>query len=119
MRRLWLKFGMLDCRRAKPSQTACEKSAMKAVPHPIPYQGSKRNLAPAILRYFAKDINRLVEPFAGSAALSIAAAAQGLAQRFWLNDLNRPLVDLLKQIVEQPEALAAFYEQLWNQQQSD
>jgi len=92
---------------------------MKAVPHPIPYQGSKRNLAPAILRYFAKDINRLVEPFAGSAALSIAAAAQGLAQRFWLNDLNRPLVDLLKQIVEQPEALAAFYEQLWNQQQSD
>jgi hypothetical protein len=52
------------------------------------YQGSKRNLAPVILRYFPKGIKRLVEPFAGSAAMSVAAAAQGLAKSFWINDLN-------------------------------
>jgi len=89
---------------------------MKTLPHPIQYQGSKRNLASVILRYFPKEIDRLVEPFAGSAAISIAAAAQGLAKRFWINDLNQAFVELLKWVAEEPEELAAFYEQLWNQQ---
>ncbi|MFZ4704315.1 MAG: DNA adenine methylase, partial [Candidatus Methylumidiphilus sp.] len=92
---------------------------MKAIPHPIQYQGSKRNLAPVILRYFPKGISRLVEPFAGSAAISVAAAAQGLATKFWVNDLNQPLVELLNLVAEKPEELAAFYEQLWNQQHRD
>ncbi len=92
---------------------------MKSLPHPIQYQGSKRNLAPVILRYFPKGINRLLEPFAGSAAISIAAAAQGLARQFWINDLNQPLAELLQRVTEEPEELAAFYGQLWNQQHSD
>ncbi len=89
---------------------------MKAIPHPIQYQGSKRNLAPIILRYFPKGINRLVEPFAGSAAISVATAAKGLAKKFWVNDLNQPLAELLNLVAEKPEELGAFYEQLWNQQ---
>ncbi len=89
---------------------------MKTIPHPIQYQGSKRNLAPVILRYFPKGVVRLVEPFAGSAAISIAAAAKGLTQKFWINDLNKPLSELLKLIAEKPEELSAFYGQLWNQQ---
>lgn len=44
------------------------------VPHPIPYQGSKRNLAKQILSFFPNDTRVLFEPFAGSAAISIAAA---------------------------------------------
>jgi len=92
---------------------------MKNLPHPIQYQGSKRNLAPVILRYFPKGIGRLVEPFAGSAAISIAAAAKGLVQKFWLNDLNKPLAELLKLIAENPEELSAFYGLLWNQQHPD
>ena len=40
---------------------------LKKLPHPIPYQGSKRNLAPDILRYFPEQIDVLYEPFAGSA----------------------------------------------------
>jgi site-specific DNA-adenine methylase len=44
------------------------------IPHPIPYQGSKRNLASEILRFFPANIVRLIEPFAGSAAISIASA---------------------------------------------
>ena len=89
---------------------------MKSIPHPIQYQGSKRNLASAILGYFPKDIDCLVEPFAGSAAISIAAAAGRQAISYMINDLNKPLVDLLRLMVEQPAATADCYEQVWNGQ---
>jgi DNA adenine methylase len=46
------------------------------VPQAFPYQGSKWNLAPAILRYFPDGIGTLIEPFAGSAAITLAAAAK-------------------------------------------
>lgn len=88
---------------------------MKA-PHPFPYQGSKRNIASDILRYFPSSINTLFEPFAGSAAISIAAAMRGRAKRFYINDLNKALVDLLKKIVEEPEIIADQYKTLWTSQ---
>lgn len=89
---------------------------MASVPHPIQYQGSKRNLAPVILRHFPKKVDRLIEPFAGSAAITIAAAARDMAKTFIVNDLNRPLAELLRWIVEKPDALAAFYKRLWDEQ---
>lgn len=89
------------------------------VPHPIPYQGSKRNLAPAILGYFPERVGTLIEPFAGSAALTLAAAARGLAARYVINDLNKPLVDLWRALIESPEKLARQYETLWRAQQED
>ena len=76
------------------------------VPHPIPYQGSKRNLAPAILGYFPQHIATLIEPFAGSAAITLAVAARGLAERYVIADLNQPLVELWRAIIESPEKLA-------------
>lgn len=85
------------------------------VPHPIPYQGSKRNLASKILAYLPEDVDRLIEPFAGSAALSIAAAS-GMAQSFILNDINAPLMGLLQTIILQPDRLGKRYEQLWQAQ---
>lgn len=88
-----------------------------AVPHPIPYQGSKRHLAQTILRYLPTDSYRLVEPFAGSAALSLAAASTRHVERFVLNDINIPLMMLWNQIINQPEHLAKYYEQLWQAQQ--
>jgi len=89
------------------------------VPHPIPYQGSKRNLAPAILGYFPERVGTLIEPFAGSAALTLAAAARGLAGRYVINDLNKPLVDLWLAIIESPDKLARQYETLWRAQHED
>lgn len=88
---------------------------MKA-PHPFPYQGSKRNIASDILQYFPSSINTLFEPFAGSAAISIAAAMRGRAKRFYINDLNKALVDLLKKIVDEPESIADQYKTLWTSQ---
>ena len=90
-----------------------------SVPHPIPYQGSKRNLANAIMRYFPQDIETLIEPFAGSAALSIATAYQGVATNYILNDINAPLMALWHYILHTPERIALYYEKLWQAQQGD
>ncbi|MBD3308149.1 Dam family site-specific DNA-(adenine-N6)-methyltransferase [candidate division KSB3 bacterium] len=89
------------------------------IPHPIPYQGSKRNLAHAILSYFPRKIDTLFEPFTGSAAISLAAATQGLAKHYYLNDLNAPLMELWKAIIHTPDTIARQYEQLWKAQQPD
>ena len=89
------------------------------VPHPIPYQGSKRNLAPDILHYFPPAVDTLYEPFAGSAAMSLACAVAKRADHFCVNDLNKPLVELLRCIIEEPEKIARQYELLWNEQHPD
>jgi DNA adenine methylase len=86
------------------------------VPHPIPYQGSKRLLAPFILNYFPSGGVRLIEPFAGAAAVSIAAARNGNVGRIILSDVNSPLMELWKAIVNEPEIIADAYEKLWNAQ---
>ncbi len=86
------------------------------VPHPIPYQGSKRNLAHKILSYIPSETQTLFEPFAGSAAVSIAAALRKKCKRFHLNDINKPLIDLWRLIIERPEDIARQYTKLWNAQ---
>lgn len=83
---------------------------------PIPYQGSKRQIATTILQHFPPNVSRLVEPFAGSAALSIASAAFGSADRLWINDAHSPLIHLWQEIIHKPKELADKYEQLWNDQ---
>lgn len=89
------------------------------VPHPIQYQGSKRILAKKILRYLPRQCVRLVEPFAGTAALSIACAINKQASYFWVNDLNKPLAELFELIINHPTEIADFYEQIWKQQHTD
>jgi len=85
-------------------------------PHPIPYQGSKRRLAGLILTLFPNRVERLVEPFAGSSAVSLAAAASSKAASFWLNDSNAALIELWRAILEYPEDLADGYERVWSAQ---
>lgn len=89
------------------------------IPHPIPYQGSKRQIAHHILAYFPREIGTLVEPFAGSAAVSIAAACYGKASYFHLNDINSPLMALWQEIINDPKGIAASYEKLWREQQGN
>ena len=86
------------------------------VSHPIPYQGSKRSLAAQILAFFPQPIDTLIESFAGSGAITLAAAARGLANHYHLNDLNGPLIDLWRMIVEEPHRLATQYETIWRAQ---
>jgi DNA adenine methylase len=86
---------------------------MSKIPHPIQYQGSKRNLASQILEYFPSDIHTLYEPFAGSAAISIAAAALGLAKQFVISDLNKPLICLLQEMTQSPQRVSSLYQKIW------
>lgn len=92
---------------------------MANLPHFIQYQGSKRNLAKHILQFFPKKVSRLVEPFAGTAAISVATSASQITQSFWLNDLNKPLIELLELSIERPYEIADFYLKLWNEQHTN
>lgn len=89
------------------------------VPQPYQYQGSKRSLAPSILGLLPPTFHRLVEPFAGSAAMSIACAARSRASRYWINDLNKPLAELLNLIINRPEEIADHYTALWKADAED
>ena len=90
------------------------------MPHPIPYQGSKRKLAPIIGTYLPDRIETFFEPFAGSASMTIHAAYHGCATRFVVGDSLEPMVLLLRSIVERPERTASRYNQLWiGQRESD
>lgn len=84
------------------------------VPHPFPYQGSKRALAHVILRYLPGDTATLVEPFAGSAAISIAARYARAAERAVINDVNAPLMGMWQAIVADPDGLADRYDAMWH-----
>ena len=89
---------------------------MAPVPQPIPYQGSKRLLAQRILSFLPADTAALYEPFAGSGALTLAAADAGRAQRYVISDALAPLIGIWELIRTDPERLCAGYAQLWSAQ---
>lgn len=89
------------------------------VPQPFQYQGSKRALAPMILGFLPAKFQRLVEPFAGSSAMTIACAGRNLSSRYWINDLNKPLAELLNLIINRPEEIADDYSKLWKGEADD
>ncbi|MFU8848243.1 MAG: DNA adenine methylase, partial [Opitutales bacterium] len=64
-------------------------------------------------------MNRLIEPFAGSGAISLASAARGISKEYWLNDFNAPLSDLLRLIVNKPEEVSDFYRSIWRSEEED
>ena len=83
---------------------------------PIPYQGSKRSLAPRICQLIPKGIKTLYEPFAGSAAITIYAATHGQAERFVIGDSFGVLIDLWEMIIERPTELSECYCEVWHAQ---
>ncbi len=87
-----------------------------AIPHPFPYQGSKRKIAKQILSFFPKYKINLIEPFAGSAAISIAAAYFDKSVDFIINDKNQSIIFLWESILNNPKELASKYRKLWRQQ---
>jgi DNA adenine methylase len=90
------------------------------LPHPIPYQGSKRALAPRILATVSgMRFARLYEPFAGSSAITLAASCSGLADEYVMGDSLIPLVELWRRLVDDPIATALEYETLWTAQLHD
>jgi DNA adenine methylase len=85
-------------------------------PHIVQYQGSKRMLAPQILSFMPRRFSRLIEPFAGMAAITIASAKQDRAKSYIINDLNEAITSILQTAVESPEQLYREYEVIWSEQ---
>lgn len=92
---------------------------MTRLPHAIPYQGSKRSLAPLIAPYLPKRIDRFFEPFAGSGAMTIYAAHHRLSDNFVLAESLEPIVDLWRTIIVAPERVAREYRAVWEGQKPD
>lgn len=86
------------------------------LPHPLPYQGSKRLLAPLIARHVPAGIQVWFEPFAGSAAMTLYAAQHGLAKRFVLGDSLGSIAELWRGVVQRPQETAARYSAVWSGQ---
>jgi DNA adenine methylase len=93
---------------------------MQPIPCPIPYQGSKRKLAPSIVACIPRGAGNLYEPFCGSAAVSVASVlAHPQLAGVHLNDTNAPLIELWRAILDDPARVAAEYEALWMKQRTD
>src|ERR1051326_2884356 len=93
--------------------------ALVGVPHAIPYQGSKRRLAHVIAPLLPGDTARLLETFAGAAAIAIAARHLGIGRAAEISDINQPLMGLWRRILDDPAGLGADYGRLWAEQLAD
>jgi DNA adenine methylase len=83
------------------------------LPHPIPYQGSKRALAPLIGPHIPRDIDVWFEPFAGSAAMTLWAVHHRIARRYVIADALEPIANLWRAIIDAPAVTAARYRHVW------
>lgn len=92
---------------------------LKSVPHPFPYQGSKRKLANAIIPLIPQGTPTIYEPFCGSAAISIAAKHTKRVDHAVIGDINGPLIELWKAILHNPRQLTDSYQEMWYAQQDD
>jgi DNA adenine methylase len=92
------------------------RASVIALPHPIPYQGSKRSLAPLIGGCVPARVRTWFEPFAGSAAMTIWAAHHGVARRYVISDSLEPMMALWAAIIEEPDRTAARYQAVWEGQ---
>ncbi|MCZ2826043.1 MULTISPECIES: DNA adenine methylase [unclassified Modestobacter] len=93
--------------------TPAKLSKLADAPYAFPYQGSKRALAHAIVPLIPTGTPRLIEPFAGSAAVAIGALHSGAVQAAHIRDLNAPLMALWDAVLATPAQLADEYEHLW------
>jgi len=87
-----------------------------AQPQPFPLQGSKRGQVPIINRLLPIDCSRLVEPFCGSAAVSIGARYHRKTEQIAISDTNLSLIRLWQSILTDATGLACKYEEIWSGQ---
>ena len=86
------------------------------LPHPVPYQGSKRVLAPRIGLHVPRDVDVWFEPFAGSAAMTLWALDAEVARRYVIADVLAPMAELWQAIIDAPASTAQRYGEIWRGQ---
>jgi len=63
-----------------------------------------------------RKFGRLLEPFAGMAAITIAVSKEQRARQYFINDLNKPVICLLQEAIENPINLIKKYTNVWTEQ---
>lgn len=86
------------------------------LPHPVPYQGSKRVLAARIGACVPRDVDVWFEPFAGSAAMTLWALEAQVARRYVIADVLAPIAELWTSIIDAPAETARRYGTVWHGQ---
>lgn len=86
----------------------------KTVSTLIKYTGNKRLLAPEILSYYPKSINTHIEPFCGTASITLSLIANNWDIKYYLiSDINTKVIDLYKLCRSNPNLLKDYYKKLW------
>jgi DNA adenine methylase len=89
------------------------------LPHPVPYQGSKRVLAPRIGLHVPRDVEVWFEPFAGSAAMTLWALDADVARHYVIADVLMPMAELWQAIIDAPASTTQRYSDVWRGQRAD
>lgn len=83
----------------------------------VKWAGGKRRLVPFIAAHLTLPAKRLVEPFAGGAAVSLALADE--VDSIWLNDVNVDLMSLYIQLQDDPDDYVRAAQRLFTPETND
>ena len=76
-------------------------------------------MAAAVLSHVpAGRYTRLVEPFAGSAAVTLAAASRTKFPAYVIGDALEPLIRLWEMVIRDPTEVAGQYDKLWHRERA-
>lgn len=83
----------------------------------IKWTGSKRYQAEEIVKYFPKEINRYLEPFAGSCSIlwEVMNSPEINVNSYLVSDLNLDLINLWNEVKEHPYKLSIDYKFFWDE----
>lgn len=80
----------------------------------IKWIGSKRLQSPHIIKHFPKEIDTYYEVFLGGGFMLYALMTSGIpVKRYVCNDLNTELIGIWTAVKNDPEGLAADYQERW------
>jgi DNA adenine methylase len=73
----------------------------------LKWAGGKRQLLPALRRFYPRQFERFVEPFLGSGAVFLDCHNRGLldGRNVWLSDINADVIGCYRMVREAPDAV--------------
>lgn len=86
----------------------------------IKWSGSKRSQAEQILKYFPREIDTYYEPFCGGASVLRRLLESDIrVKRYVCSDINKGLIDLWNEIIDNPTNVISHYTDLWTELNKD
>lgn len=80
----------------------------------IKWTGSKRSLAPSIIKKFPENIKTYWEPFLGGGSVFLELLKSHIrVEKFRLSDVNEPLIKIFQAVQISPDELIEHYKENW------